>query len=431
MSLSLPEARAAVFREVALLAAALRRQEQVSLAEAAGRVLAVDVPADRDQPPFDRSTRDGFAVRAADVAGASPERPAAVRRVGEVAAGAAFSGRVEGGACVEIMTGAPLPPGTDAVVMVEYTERAGDDIQVRRSVVAGENIVPRGSELRAGALACPAGAPLDPATVGLLASLGVARPQVVARPRVAVLATGDELVPVESTPAPAQIRDSNRHTLAAQIVRAGGQPLPQPIVRDDPGAIRAALAQAVAGADLLLVSGGVSMGKYDFVEGALAELGARVVFDGVDIRPGKPLVFGTIGGQEQGEGQGQRDARRIPFFGLPGNPLSTLVTFELFVRPAIGLLLGRPESPSLVAHGARLAVDYAQRKLPLTVFVPAAFVASDDAPARAMVPLRAVKPVPSQGSGDLRSMAAADALMIVEAGTTDLPAGSLVAVLPK
>jgi molybdopterin molybdotransferase len=431
MSLPLPQARAAVFREVAPLVAALRRQEQVSLGDAAGRVLAADVLADRDQPPFDRSTRDGFAVRAADVAGASPERPAAVRRVGEVAAGSAFSGRVEGGACVEIMTGAPLPPGTDAVVMVEHTERAGEDIQVRRSVVAGENIVPRGSELRAGALACAAGATLDPATVGLLASLGVARPQVVARPRVAVLATGDELVPVESTPAAAQIRDSNRHTLAAQIARAGGLPLPQPIVRDDPGAIRSALAQAIAGADLLLVSGGVSMGKYDFVEGALAELGARVVFDGVDIRPGKPLVFGTIGAQR--DGQGQEDVRRIPFFGLPGNPLSTLVTFELFVRPAIGLLLGRAESPALATTGARLAVDYAQRKLPLTVFVPAAFVPlpSDDPAAPATVPLCAVKPVPSQGSGDLRSMAAADALMIVEPGTTDLPAGSLVAVLPK
>ena len=361
-------------------------------------------------------------MRAADVAGASPERPAAVRRVGEVAAGAAFSGRVDGGSCVEIMTGAPLPPGTDAVVMVEHTSRAGDEIQVRRPVVAGENIVPRGSELGAGALACAAGASLDPATIGLLASLGAARPQVVARPRVAVLATGDELVSVEVIPAPSQIRDSNRHTLAAQIVRAGGQPLPQPIVHDDPAAIQTALAQAVAEADLLLVSGGVSMGKYDFVEGALAQLGARVVFDGVDIRPGKPLVFGVIG-------TGGSEGRRIPFFGLPGNPLSTLVTFELFVRPAIGLLLGRAEAPALATTGARLAVDYAQRKLPLTVFVPAAFVTSDD-PA-VMVPLVAVQPVPSQGSGDLKSMAAADALMIVEPGTTALPAGSMVAVLPK
>jgi molybdopterin molybdotransferase len=422
MSLSLPDARAAVFREVAPLAASLRRTEVVALGEAAGRVLGADVRADRDQPPFDRSTRDGFAVRAADVAGASTERPAVVRRVGEVAAGAAFSGRVEGGACVEIMTGAPLPPGTDAVVMVEHTERAGDDIQVRRPVVAGENIVPRGSELPAGALACAAGAPLDPATVGLLASLGVARPTVVVRPGVAVLATGDELVPVESTPLPAQIRDSNRHTLAAQIARAGGQPLPQPIAKDDPGVIRAALARATAGADLLLVSGGVSMGKYDYVEGALAELGARVVFDGVDIRPGKPLVFGTIAAP------GEDGPRRIPFFGLPGNPLSTLVTFELFVRPAIGLLLGRPEPAALATTGARLAVNYAQRKLPLTVFVPAAFVPGDGT---AAVPLAAVKPVPSQGSGDLRSMAAADALMIVEPGTTDLAAGTLVAVLPK
>jgi molybdopterin molybdotransferase len=420
MSLSFTDARAAVIRELSALAGG-RASEEVDLAAAAGRVLAADVRSDRDQPPFHRSTRDGFALRAADLAGAAPDRPASLRLIGEVAAGASFDGTVAAGSCVEIMTGAPLPAGADAVVMVEHVTRAGPDIQVTRALAPGDNVVPRGSELAAGAVACAAGAALDPATIGLLASVGVSRPRVTVRPRVAVLATGDELVAVDQIPAPSQIRDSNRHTIAAQIARAGGEPVARPIVRDDPAALNTAMAEALSTADLLLVSGGVSMGKYDHVEGVLAALGARIVFDGVDIRPGKPLVFALV----------PAAGRSIPLFGLPGNPLSTLVTFELFVRPAIALLSGG-RAPALAATAARLAVDYAQRKLPLTVFVPAALAAASSTEgASAQVPIAAVRPVPSQGSGDLASMAAADVLMIVEPGTTALAAGSLVAVLPK
>jgi molybdopterin molybdotransferase len=419
MSLPLSQARAAVVNEVAAAIgrAGPRPSEAVALEQAAGRVLAAPVHADRDQPPFDRSTRDGFAVRSADVAGAAAA-PVALRLLGEVAAGASFGGQVVPGACVEIMTGAPLPAGADAVVMVEHSERPGPDaVLIRRPVRAGENFVPRGAELRAGAAAFPAGRPLDPAALALLASLGCARPRVFARPRVAVVATGDELVGLGEAPSPTQIRDSNRYSLAAQIARAGGEPVVMPTVGDDLGAITARLGEAVAAADLLLVSGGVSMGKYDHVEAALAALGARVVFDGVDIRPGRPLVFGFVG-----DGPGAK-----PFFGLPGNPLSTMVTFELFARPAVELLGGHGEAAPLRLLAARLAAAYAQRKLPLTALVPAALAAADGGEAACLQ----VRPLPSQGSGDLAAMAAADALMVIEPGTTELPAGAWVPVLPK
>jgi molybdopterin molybdotransferase len=410
MSLSLGAARATVIDEVRRSLGPLGA-EAVPLGEASGRVLAEDVRADRDQPPFDRSTRDGFALRAADVALAGGA-PVTLAVVGEVPAGATFAGSVGPGTCVEIMTGAPVPDGADAVLMVEHAARlAGGALSCKRVVVAGENVVPRGSELRAGAVAFASGRRLDPAAIGLLASLGYARPLVRPRPRVAVLATGDELCAIEEQPSPSQIRDSNRHALSAQIVRAGGVPVILPIARDRPDALADLMERAVAASDLVLVTGGVSAGKYDFVEEVLAKLGGRVTFDGVDIRPGKPLVFGALGGR--------------PFFGLPGNPLSTYVTFELFVRPALDLLAGLAQAEPLRLAAGRLAEDYVQRQLQLTVFLPAAVAGSEGlAP-----PL--VRPLRSQGSGDLGALAAADALLVIEPGTTTLPQGSLVPLLPK
>jgi molybdopterin molybdotransferase len=418
MSSPLPwsQARALVTTEVARARGAARpRTEAVDLAEAAGRVLAVPVLADRDQPPFPRSTRDGFALRAVDLtslASLSPDAPVRLRVLGEVAAGASFAGTVGPGEAVEIMTGAPVPAGADAVVMIEYTTRPSSaEVVVTRGLAAGDNVVPRGSELAAGALAYPAGNPLDPAAIALLASLGCARPHVYARPRVAILGTGDELVPVEATPALAQIRDSNRHCLAASITRAGGEPLPLPLVPDDRVATERALDAAAAQADLVLITGGVSMGKYDHVEPALKTLAARVIFDAVAIRPGKPLVFGFLHGK--------------PFFGLPGNPLSAQVTFELFARAALDLLAGRPSAAPLPFFGAQLASDHTQRAVPLTVFVPARFQrGADVGPPR-------VAPVPSQGSGDLAAMAAADGFVVLEPGVGHVPSGSWVSVLPK
>jgi molybdopterin molybdotransferase len=408
MPLSFDEARQAVLREIAA-ERGTPATERLALDEALGRILAEDVPADRDQPPFPRVTRDGFAVRAADVAAASPDTPVTLAVIGEAPPGAPFPGTVGPRQCVEIMTGAALPEGADAVVMVEYTERPGaTTVAIRRAVTAAENVVARGSELGIGAVALPARHRLDPSGVGLLASVGCAHPSVFARPRVAIVTTGDELVELDQTPRPTEIRNSNRHSLTAQIARAGGTPRPARIARDDRQALRAVIEEALDGAELLLLSGGVSMGKYDFVEDVLATLGGRVVFDGVAIRPGRPLVFGRV--------------RGVPFFGLPGNPLSTMVTFELYVRPALALLGGADAAP-LHFTQAPLVEDYHQRAVPLTVFVPARLEESER--------VTAVRPVASQGSGDLAAMARADCLMVLEPGTTTLVAGTPVRLLPK
>jgi molybdopterin molybdotransferase len=423
MTLSLSEARAVVIDEVTRARdTASLATEAIPIWQASGRVLAVDVRADRDQPPFDRSTRDGFAVRAADLAGiAGAGAPISLRLIGEVAAGATFTQEVEPGTTVEIMTGAPVPAGADAVVMIEHTDRAAGgstdptNVKIGRAIQAGENIVPKGSELRQGVVAKAAGSLLDPASLALLASLGCAQPRVFVRPKVAILGTGDELVAVDATPGVAQIRDSNRYCLAALIERAGGQPLPLPIAPDQQASIEAALAQAAAEADIILVSGGVSMGKYDHVEAALAKLSARIVFDGVAIRPGKPLVFGLLG--------------KKPLFGLPGNPLSAQVTFQLFGAAAVELWGGRRAASPLPFFAAQLAADHAQRSVPLTVFVPAAFARTADLGVVTRAPR--VMPLPSQGSGDLAAMAAADGFLVIEPGVSAVPAGAWVTVLPK
>lgn len=413
MSLPFHNARSVVLQEIGA-AGVVAAVEEVALDDAAGRVLVSAVLADRDQPPFDRVTRDGFAVRSVDVAAAAGA-PVSLAIIGEAPPGQVFAGQVGPGQCVEIMTGAPLPAGADAVVMVEYTERpvgGGTLVSIKRPVAARENVVGRGSEIRAGQPAFPGGRRLDPAAMALAASLGCARPRVVARPKVAIITTGDELVAVDQTPGIAQIRNSNLHSLAAQVVQAGGIPIALPIARDNLASLRALLAGAIDKADLLLLSGGVSMGKYDFVEKALSDLGARIVFDGVDIRPGRPLVFGFLRGK--------------PFFGLPGNPLSTLVTFALFVRPALDLLGGiAPATVGLPCAHAQLGEDFSQRKVPLTVFLPAQL-------ATAAGTLQAiVRPLPSQGSGDLVAMARADGLLVIEPGVTALAAGAWVPVWPK
>jgi molybdopterin molybdotransferase len=365
--------------------------------------LATAAPADRDQPPFDRVTRDGFAVRAADV-------PGTLTVIGEAPPGKPFPAPLANGQAIEIMTGAALPDGADAVVMVEHTERPSPtQVTIGRSIAPGENIVPQGRELAAGAEAYPAHRRLDPAGIALLASLGISHPTVYARPRVAIIATGDELVDITDTPTPTQIRNSNRHGLAAQIVRAGGTPVPRPIARDNPEMLREVISAALPNTDLLLLSGGVSTGKYDLVEPILKELGAKIIFDGVAIRPGRPLVFGTIGD--------------IPFFGLPGNPLSTALTFELFVRPALDIVGGADPTPLRYTY-ARLATDYTQRAAPLTVFVPAVLEGSTPRDT-------AVRPLQTQGSGDLAALARADCWMVLEPNTTSVAKDSFVALLPK
>ncbi len=373
--------------------------EVVPLAGAQSRVLAEAVAADRDYPPFDRSTRDGYAVRAADT-------PGKLRVIGQVRAGQEFGGSVRRSEAVEIMTGAPVPDGADAVVMVEYSQRDGDMVILQRGVGAGDNVVPRGSEACAGAVALEAGHRLEYPEIALLASFGCQSVAVYRRTRVAILSTGDEVVEFSQKPERWQIRNSNAVSLAAQVRRAGGEPVVLPITPDEPNRTRELIERGLL-ADLLLLSGGVSMGKYDVVEGVLAELGAEFFFDGVEIQPGRPLVFGR--------------ARGKFFFGLPGNPLSTMVTFEVFARAAVELLGGACDAP-LRFLSARLAVDF-RHKPGLTRFLPALLSGPPAAPL--------VHPVKWQGSGDIAALARANAFLVASADREEWKAGEWMPVLPR
>ncbi len=380
--------------------------EYVALLDALGRVTAEPVRADRDQPPFARSTRDGFACRAAGLT------RGAIEVIGLLKAGESWTrGELGLREAVEIMTGAPLPPGADAVVMVEHVERCGDEIRLSagRTLEAGENFIPVGAEARAGAVLVPAGSRVGPSQIAAAASVGAARVLVHRRPRVAILSTGDELVGIEAQPMAFQIRNSNSYSLAAQVLGLGGVPLIQPIAGDSEGALDAAIRAAVAeGCDLLLLSGGVSMGKYDLVEGVLASLGARFFFTGVQMQPGKPVVFGeltALGG--------------LPFLGLPGNPVSTMVTFALFVAPVLAALGGERGYVLRFAE-ARLVGD-AQAKPNLRRFLPARLTANADG--------ASVTLVPWQGSGDVAGTAQANCLCVISEGEETLKTGEPVRVL--
>ena len=386
-----------------LAAANLRpEREVVSLSEARGRVLAEDVVADRDYPPFHRSIRDGFAVRAEDVAAPSVE----LRLRGEVRAGGHFTGAIGTNECVSIMTGAPLPAGADAVVMVEYTESHGDTVKVERAVQPRENIVQQGSEARAGAAVLARGRRLGAAELGLLATVGKSRVPVFVRPSVAIVPTGDEVVPVDQRPEWFQIRNSNAISLSAQVVDAGGIPRCLEIAPDRPEILRNIIQESLH-SDLLLLTGGVSVGKYDFVEQVLADLGAEFYFQSVALRPGKPLVFGRVAGKF--------------FFGLPGNPISTFVTFTLFARPTLAVLGGADFEPPFFLR-ARLGKPFQQRS-GLTAFLPARLERLSGDPV--------VSPVGWQGSGDLVGVAAANCFIALPPDQTSLAAGDWVDVMLK
>ena len=384
-------------RTVEQRVAAARRTPEVEtalLAEAQGRILAEPVAADRDYPPFDRATRDGYAVRAA-------ETPGRLKVIGQVRAGQEFGGTVGPGETVEIMTGAPVPAGADAVIMVEYTRRDGEAVVLERAVKSGENIVPRGSEAGVGVVAVSPGWRLDYPEMALLASFGRSLVRVYRRPRVAILSTGDEVVEVTETPRPYQIRNSNAWSLAAQVRRAGGEPVVLPIAPDEKARTRELIERGLE-CDLLLLSGGVSIGQYDLVEVALAELGAEFFFDGVLIQPGKPLVFGR--------------AQHRFFFGLPGNPLSTMVTFEVFARAAVELLGGAASAPLRLLY-APLGTDF-RHKTGLTRFLPARL---EDA----------VYPVKWQGSGDVVSLTRSNCFLVAAADREEWKAGDWIPVLPR
>jgi molybdopterin molybdotransferase len=321
--LSVSEARARLLEKFAPLPA-----ERAPLAAALGRVLAEDIIAAQDVPPFANSSMDGYAVRLAEVRGAARTAPAVLPVSGDIPAGSGLPAPLAPGTAMRIMTGAPLPLGAEAVVPVEDTDDRRDNtgappkqIQIFAGAAAGENIRPVGQDVRAGQTVLAAGHVLRPAALGVLASLGRVQVMVHRRPRAAVLSTGDELVAADQVPGPGQIRDTNGYTVPAAVERCGGAALPLGIARDHAEDVRAKLLAAVAaGVDLILSTAGVSVGAYDVVKSVVEQEGA-LDFWRVRMRPGKPVAFGQV--------------RGVPFIGLPGNPVSALISFEVFARPAL------------------------------------------------------------------------------------------------
>lgn len=381
-----------------------RRPAAVSLSPAMlGQVLAVDVHADRDLPPFDKSLRDGYAVRAADCTTANAE----LAVVKEIAAGDASPVAIGPGECVRIFTGAPIPHGADAVVMQEDTEPLeGGRVRITDEVVKpGQWIFRRGTEMRAGEVVLPAGTPLNAAAIGLLASIGAAEVPVISWPRAAVLVTGDELVNADEEPRAGQIRNSNGPMLVSQTVRAGALAHDLGIARDNAEVLRSKIGGALEQSDVVVMAGGVSVGKFDLVPGVLQELGVIRHFHQVRMKPGKPLFFGTRGD--------------TLVFGLPGNPVSGFVCFELFVKPALRVLAGRTDPG------------------PRTVMLPlaGAIAETNDRPTYRPAKLEPaevgwrVRPLPWAGAPDLRGLQPADALLVLPAGDSRLDPGTPVTVI--
>lgn len=389
--------------------------ERVPILEAFGRVLAEDIVSDIEIPPFDNSAMDGYAVQYGDLAGATAESPVRLVVVGSVAAGRVADTSVEPGTAIRIMTGAPIPPGSDAVVPFEDTsdfdrskaarlaEPAGE-IDVRCPVGRGDHVRPAGEDVRRGELVLERGRFIRPQETGLLASLGRDAVLVHRRPRVAILATGDELLEVHEPLEPGKIRNSNEYTNAALVTRTGGIPLRLGIARDTTADLTTKIREGMQkGADLFLTSGGVSVGDYDVVKDVLGTEG-EMQFWQVRMKPGKPLAFGMLPGP-------------IPLIGLPGNPVSAMVSFEQFARPAILRMLGHAD---LAKPAVRAVMDD-----PLTNSGRRGFV-------RVVVTWRDgdyhARTTGEQGSGVLTSMAKANGLAIVPEGTREVEAGSRLAV---
>ena len=412
--LSLEEARDLILTDVMPL-----RAETLPLPEALGRVLADDVSALLTLPPWDNSAMDGYAVRATDVAAASAMSPVLLRVVGEVAAGHEPTVPVEPGTAVRVLTGAMLPPGADAVVKVEHTDAAEgvaelpDTVAILAAVPRGQDIRRAGSDMARGDPLLPAGAHIGPATIAVLAAAGHAHVSVHRRPRVAIVATGDELTPIGEPLGPASIPDSNSESIAAQVTAAGAEPVRLGIAVDDADAIRERLLEGILAADVLIVTGGVSVGAHDVVKDVFSQIGTLDLWR-VAIQPGKPLAYGNAP---------RPDGGYCLLFGLPGNPVSSFVTFELFVRPALRRLRG--DDPD----GGRLLV-------PATLAEPV----RKSAPRRAFLRVR-LEPDPAlaghyiahlaggQGSHVLSALAVADGLAIIPEGAAEAPAGSHVEVI--
>ena len=380
--------------------------ETLSLAECSYRVLAEKIIAANDLPPFDNSSMDGFAVRTADVAEASANSPRHLRVVADIPAGSHSTVSLTAGESARIMTGAPLPPGADAVVPVEDTDfndrdagaPAPDEVQIFKPANAGSNIRPRGMDILSGEVVLHKGRLLKPQDLGLMAMLGVANVPVFRKPRVALFSSGDELLPPDAPLEQGKIRDSNSYTLAALLEEADAEVIRLGVAKDNHNSVRALLEKAVASnVDLILSSAGVSVGAFDFVKQVIESNGS-MDFWRVNMRPGKPVAFG--------------DYKQIPFIGLPGNPVSAFVGFEVFVRPALGKMSGLPDgSRSTVRVRSEEQIDSDGRESYLR-----AQVQTEDG-------MLVAKLTGHQGSGNLHSLVQANALLIIPAGVKCVPAG--------
>lgn len=396
--LTFEEARRKVIEQVGKMRGP-RASTTVSVWEALGLVLAQEVKTDREYPPFNRSTRDGYAVRSKEV---KPETQ--LKCVGEIKAGDTVAEALTPGTCVQIMTGAAVPSGADAVVMIEYTQREGELVRFERAAQAGQNIVPRGSEAPAGQTMLMPGMRLGFAELAMAAQVGAAQLQCGNQPRVAILSTGDEVVLMDQHPGPFQIRNSNSVSLAAQVRIAGGEPVVLGNAADRVEDLGEKIERGLK-EDALVLTGGVSMGKYDLVESVLKALGAEFFFDAVAIRPGKPAVFAICQGK--------------PVFGLPGNPVSTMVTFQLFVIPAIDLLSGAEARPLPLVE-VRLGGALNERP-GLTHFLPACIQWHGAEPL--------VSALQWQGSGDIAALVGANCFLVVPAEREKIASGEQVYVL--
>jgi len=381
------------------------RRERVPLAQALGRVLATPVTTGRPVPAFANSAMDGFAVREGDVRDATISRPVLLPVDGAIAAGCTEPALLRPGTAQRIATGAPLPDGADTVVPDEQTDRGSDIVAIHTCAGPGAFVRPAGHDMTPGAVAVMAGRRLRPGDLAACAAAGVSGVEVARRPRVAVLSTGAELVPLGTEPRFGQVIDSNSVALIAAISDAGGVAIPLGIAGDTPEAIRNGLRTA-AGCDLILSSAGVSVGEHDHVRNVVADMGSIDLWR-VSMRPGKPVAVGNVGG--------------TPFLGLPGNPVSSYVTFELFARPAILALQGAAD-PHRRRFAARLTEDVIVPSH-LETYIRAAFTPSDEA-------LPAVRPTDSQDSSALKSLARADGLIVIPAGSAEVKTGSVVQVLP-
>ena len=375
--------------------------ERIDLADAVGRILVEDIIADTDMPPFDRSQMDGYAVIANDTANS----PVELQIVGESAAGHGWKGKLKKGEAVRIMTGAPVPASADAVQKLELAIESGNVVKILESTSKGRYIVLRGTEIKKGKVVMRSGETITPNSIAVPAAFGYAKVKVAKRPRVAILSTGSEIVEINKKPKTDQIRNSNSIMLATLCRAAGGEPTLLAIAGDNISDLKSQILNAVKSADILITTGGVSVGKYDLTKAALTELGAEIFFERVRLKPGKPTVFARL--------------KKTLVFGLPGNPVSAAVTFYLFVRKAIVQMQSGLGTD--MQHATAITIDAVRAPKERDAYIPG--ILSTDARGRLLV-----KPLSWHGSSDFAGFAKADALMVVSRGRS-FDRGSCVKVL--